>query len=368
MDIHKKVPINMHCPNCKSQMHADYDMSNFFLDGNCAECGHTVHSYTPHMAEQIQEKMRAKGMTVSPSPNTLQLVPETSSETMQKPSAHKHPNPYSVASPVAGQFVAEDMSHSIHRQVTQDQLETDIYADLDDDDDEKTDVFALLLNISVVILVLVYVTIYTPDGSINWAIILLPFIAMLYVWLSNGKIGLVNITSKQLNTLVLFPVGSALLLTIETSEYSHILDYANFWFPCILVSAIMGGLYYYIGTRNQDITIWEKLLIPACAIAYAYGVVMFVNISFDTSEAISRQVPILAEHREHHYSRYGSSYEWYITIPSVKNHYERTKIQVSEDFYYHIRAGERVVVVQKKGFLEIPWYKVKSTDKAHPLL
>jgi hypothetical protein len=146
-------------------------------------------------------------------------------------------------------------------------------------------------------------------------------------------------------------ITPCLLLALRALADWHILEWSHFWSPfTVLVGAlwVLGWQYLPPMERRKPATLF---ILGVLALAYAYGLVLYLNCSFDHADPV-RQAAIVQSRRVSS----GRTTTYYLSVSPWLGLRETKEISVSRATYQRHPEGSPVQIGLLPGALSIPWF------------
>lgn len=181
-----------------------------------------------------------------------------------------------------------------------------------------------------------------------------PLLSLVLIQFNHGLIRLVASRSSPFTMVSSgITISCALLIAVANSR-NHLLGYAAFWLPFLLVSLVTGFVFFLVsnsGVNNQGkVIVFSAVLIGGM---YGYGSVRLVNYAYDHSKEEKYLAYVMG-----HYTTRGRSTSYHLDLAAWKPDAENQEITVSRGLYERTDLGSTVTVHCKQGLLHVPWFYV----------
>ncbi|NME68976.1 hypothetical protein [Flammeovirga aprica] len=139
----------------------------------------------------------------------------------------------------------------------------------------------------------------------------------------------------------------------------NIYDYSNSWGAFLLLSLLLIGGAVAVVHKEIDLKtnkgIGTLAGIACTFIVYSWGTIITTNCIYDNSEPVSYQAEIIQKTK---YTGKTTTYKFELT--PWGDQIAPETVEVSEDFFDQMEAGNTVNVYYLKGYLDIPWVVVSE--------
>lgn len=186
---------------------------------------------------------------------------------------------------------------------------------------------------------------------------ILPIVGLIIYKISKGLIRLdekPNSPYPNIHSTLIVP---SLTLLIRALVDFTVFDYSNLWLPILTIVAVFGILILMDSNIQYDLkkgltylTILGTLIIIG---AYAYGLLITTNVTFDESEPIVYNVKILDKRISS-----GKSTTYYLELEKWGPQNNIDEVSVTKDIYNSKEIGDKAVVYFNNGLYKIPYYFV----------
>lgn len=173
--------------------------------------------------------------------------------------------------------------------------------------------------------------------------------------------GIIRIDEKKVSHLpniiivLLFPsLGMALRILVDY----NIVSYQNVWAPIVLLTGTLVFLLYF---RQKEFSFKKRndyiiaVLISVMLLGYSYGLVGHVNCYYDQTAPEFYTAKIMNKRISS-----GNVETHYLKLSKWGHQTEEGEASVNENFYLNVEIGQELIVVYRKGNLDIPWYYVEQ--------
>ncbi|WP_158010937.1 hypothetical protein [Hymenobacter lapidarius] len=152
---------------------------------------------------------------------------------------------------------------------------------------------------------------------------------------------------------ILFP---CLGLSLRALFDYELISYALMW-PVVGATAVGAGLLLAIGSRQflfrpgSVASVGGTIVLLAGV--YGYGASSVVNAVYDDSPAIEYSTQVLDKHISS-----GNHTSYYLKVNAWEPVASAEDVQVSSEYYNHVRTGQKVDIALHNGRLGVPWFTV----------
>lgn len=188
----------------------------------------------------------------------------------------------------------------------------------------------------------------------------LPLLVLVVCFYYRGLMGSDD-TEKSAYPSVAVPfMMPSIVIALRALFDYNILEYANGWMPMGIVAAVLYVLYM-IGTRGffprnkQDYA--TIFIIPFLTFAYSFGSFTVLNCQADRSEA-----DVYATTVESKYIESGKTRTFHIKLHPWEGRNEVENVTVSEEEYNFYEEDNPVYVIQRPGWLYMPWIEITPVE------
>lgn len=152
---------------------------------------------------------------------------------------------------------------------------------------------------------------------------------------------------------LLFPLPALALRALLDVQIE---DYQRFWLPFALVALLaMAGLMRF-GLERGRAWRWGTLLYLPVLALYGYGVTVMADVLLDNSPPNRYRATVLAKYVKKD-RRSGSTY--YLSLSGWGGQAGQVEATVSHRMYDRVQTKEKVLVLEKPGALDVPWFIVR---------
>jgi len=180
------------------------------------------------------------------------------------------------------------------------------------------------------------------------AAIIFPVLAIYRYIRYNDRISFSGETKNDLSPTVAAMLAPSFLFAIW-GFHNH--EYSTLFWSLLIAIPIIFIVPFFIFTKEYRKKITIALGFSFCIIFFTFGSLCNINSSFDFSKPRGYWVSIVDK-----YVTSGKAQTLYVTVTPWDNQKENVDIEVDKESYKSAISGQKVIVVQHKGALNMSWY------------
>ncbi len=317
-----RVNLQVKCPHCGATFSASLGGEVDTVVGTCSGCGTPFKKTVPHLSRKISEKMEAAAQDV------LHHAPADAGTT-------------TATETTAGESTMPDDYGTMQ------------YPGAADRQRRAAQSLAKALNIAGGIIG-VWTWLYPHPYQLVIALCLLvQAVALVVVARSRGGILLADDPKSGLPHVLIAIVAPSIALGMRALADFNIEHYSNFWLPFAAITLFLILVTFRFGLdRRHRKGVWAAMLL--FLFFDGFGITGMWNVLFDHSRKHDYDVTVL--HKRSSSSTSSNSY--YLAVSRWGNNPLGEEVPVSARLYGETNVRGHVLIVEKQGYLHIPWYIV----------
>jgi len=182
---------------------------------------------------------------------------------------------------------------------------------------------------------------------------LYPLLGLIILKLSRGLVKFITNPQRSIysNISIGFLTPIIILLVVAIKAY-QILSFAAALKAGLIVGLTLFVLLYLVGkNKDRESVKGQIFLMVLLSVLYGMSVTIVANCLFDTSVSAKYQTQVVDE-----YISSGKGAHYHLKLKPWLPGQDIKEVDVSEESYYKTPVGSAVIIYEKKGLLNIPWF------------
>jgi hypothetical protein len=193
----------------------------------------------------------------------------------------------------------------------------------------------------------------------NWIFFmgfLFPLLGLVLMKFSGDLIKFISNLKRSVypGIIIGFIIPIIILLVVALKAY-EILFFADVLMGAAAIGLILFLLLYFFGkNKNTEAVKGQVFVMGILAVIYGLGVTIVANCMFDRSATLTYNTTVADA-----YTTTGKGSHYHLKLNPWRQGLGLYKVDVSQSDYQETTIGTKVIIAERKGFFNIPWFDFK---------